>query len=110
MPEKAPPAIPKRLREGVMVTAFVLIHAKRDRIPETAEVLTKMDGVAEVYSVAGEYDLIAVIRVKTNEQLADLVAGHLLKLDGIARTETLIAFRAYSKFDLERMFAIGMEE
>jgi len=93
-----------------MVTAFVLVNARRDRIPETAQALNKLDGVAEVYSVAGEYDLVAVIRVKVNEQLAELVTDHMLKLDGIERTHTLIAFRAYSRYDLERMFSIGMEE
>ena len=93
-----------------MVTAFVLITAKRDMIPETAEALSGLEGVAEVYSVAGPYDIVAVIRVKTNEQLVELVTGHMLKLKGIERSETLIAFRASSKFDLERMFAIGMAE
>jgi len=93
-----------------MVTAFVLVNARRDGIPETAEALNKLDGVAEVYSVAGEYDLVAVIRVKANEQLAELVTDHMLRLDGIERTHTLIAFRAYSRYDLERMFSIGMEE
>ena len=92
-----------------MVTAFVLINAKRDKIPETAEALNALDGVAEVYSVAGQADLIAVIRVKTNDQLAELVTEHMLRLDGIVATETMIAFRAYSKHDLERLFSIGME-
>jgi DNA-binding Lrp family transcriptional regulator len=91
-----------------MVTAFVLINARRDRIRETAEALMIFDGVAEVYSVAGEFDLIAVIRVKTNEQLSELITGSMLKLAGIERTRTLIAFKAYSKYDIERMFAIGM--
>ena len=88
-----------------MVTAFVLISAKRDLIPETAQALSALEGVAEVYSVAGPFDIVAVIRVRTNEELADLVTGHLLKLKGIERSETLIAFRAFSKFDLERMFS-----
>lgn len=93
-----------------MVTAFVLINARRDMVPETAEALTELDGVSEVYSVAGEYDLVTVIRVSTNEELADLVTGHMLKLGGINRTETLIAFKTYSQYDLERMFSIGLEE
>jgi DNA-binding Lrp family transcriptional regulator len=93
-----------------MVTAFVLINARRDMVPETADALTALDGVAEVYSVAGRYDLVAVIRVPSNQELADLVTGHMLKLEGIERTETLIAFRAYSRYDLERMFSIGLEE
>ena len=93
-----------------MVTAFVLINARREMVPETAETLTNMEGVSEVYSVAGEYDLVAVIRVKTNEELAELVTERMLKLEGIARTETLIAFRAYSTYDLEHMFSIGLEQ
>jgi len=92
-----------------MVTAFVLVNAKRDMIPETAEALTQIEGVTEVYSVAGQYDLVAVARVKSNEQLAELVTSHLLQLKGIDRTQTLISFKTYSKYDLDRMFAIGME-
>ncbi len=92
-----------------MVTAFVLTNVKRDQIPDAAEALAALDGVAEVYSVAGQYDLVAVIRVKTNEQLAELITKHMLKISGIEITKTLIAFRAYSKYDLESMFSVGME-
>jgi DNA-binding Lrp family transcriptional regulator len=92
-----------------MVTSFVLIQARRDMIPETAQALHQLDGVSEVYSVAGKYDLFAVIRVKTNEELAELVTGHMLKLKGIERSETLIAFKTYSRYDLDRMFSIGMD-
>ncbi len=93
-----------------MVTAIVLITARRDKINETAETLVELDGVSEVYSVAGPYDLAAIIRVRENQQLADLVTGEMLKLDGIEDTTTLIAFKAYSRHDLERMFSIGLEE
>ena len=93
-----------------MVTAFVLTKARRDAINETAQALVETDGVAEVYSVAGPWDLVAVIRVGTNEELADVVTNHMLKLGGIERTKTLIAFRAYSRYDLESMFSIGMEK
>jgi len=93
-----------------MVTAIVLVHARRDLVNETAEALNELDGVAEVYLVAGEWDLVAIIRAATNDQLADLVTNHMLKLEGITKTTTLIAFRAYSKHDLERMFEIGFEE
>jgi DNA-binding Lrp family transcriptional regulator len=92
-----------------MVTAIVLINTRRDKIPETVQALVDLPGVAEVYSVAGEYDVAAIIRVKENEQLADLVTRRMLKLDGIERTHTLIAFESFSKFDLDRMFAIGMD-
>ena len=66
-----------------------------------------IDGVAEVHSVAGRHDLIAIVRVKTNEAMADLVTSGLLGIDGIARTETLPAFRAYSRHDLDAMFDLA---
>ena len=93
-----------------MVTAMVLIKAERSQVNETAQKLVELEGVAEVYSVAGPYDLVAIVRVETNEELASIVTGSMLKLDGIEDTTTLIAFRAYSEYDLERMFSIGMEE
>ncbi len=92
-----------------MVTAFVLINCRREMIQETANALTQMAGVAEVYSVAGQFDLVAIVRVKGNEEVADVVTGHLLRLQGIERTQTLISFRAYSKYDLDRMFSVGMD-
>jgi DNA-binding Lrp family transcriptional regulator len=92
-----------------MITAIVLIQGERDKLPETAEKLADMPGVKEVYSVAGDYDLVAIVRVKQHEDLADVVTKHLLKMDGIARTNTLIAFKSFSKADLERMWEIGLE-
>ena len=92
-----------------MVNAIILINAVRNKIPETVAALAELPGVAEVYSVAGQYDVVAIIRVKENEQLAELVTKKMLKLEGIERTSTLIAFEAFSKFDLERMFSLGME-
>jgi len=92
-----------------MVTAIVLAHVKRSAIDETAQALLAIDGVAEVYSVAGDWDLVAMIRAKDNQQLATVVTAHMLKLDGILKTTTLIGFRAYSNYDLERMFSIGLE-
>jgi len=93
-----------------MVNAIVLTQVRRDAINETAQALLGLDGVAEVYSVAGEWDLVIMVRAKDNDQLADLVTEHLLKLDGIVKTTTLMAFRAYSNYDLERMFSIGFEQ
>lgn len=93
-----------------MITAIVLIKAERDKIPETAERLLDVAGVAEVYSVAGDYDLVAIIRVKEHEQIADVVADKMLKMPGIASTTTLIAFKSYSRKDLERMWEIGLEK
>ncbi|GAB4352855.1 MAG: Lrp/AsnC ligand binding domain-containing protein [Gammaproteobacteria bacterium] len=92
-----------------MITAIVLLQVARDRIPQVAEQLTDMPGISEVFSVSGRYDLVAIIRAETNEQLADLVTGHMLKVEGITNSETLVAFKVYSKHDLESMFSVGME-
>ena len=93
-----------------MVTALVLLNVARDRVNEVAEEITEMKGVTEVYSVAGRYDLAVVIRVKDNERLADVVTKGIRKVDGIEKSETLIAFRVYSRHDLESMFSIGFKE
>jgi len=93
-----------------MVTAIVLVNAHRGKVNETAQELVDLDGVAEVYSVAGPYDLAVIIRVSTNDELAELVTNQMIKMQGIEKTTTLIAFRAYSKYDLERMFSIGIEK
>jgi DNA-binding Lrp family transcriptional regulator len=92
-----------------MVTAFILINAERERIAAAAQDALAVDGIAEVYSVAGDYDLVAVARVRENEELARLVTEDLIAVKGITRTVTLIAFRQYSHYDLERMFSLGME-
>ncbi|MBS3733532.1 MAG: Lrp/AsnC ligand binding domain-containing protein [Phycisphaerae bacterium] len=92
-----------------MVTAFVLITAQRDRIAAAAQDILELDGVAEVYSVAGPYDLVAVARVRTNDELAKLVTEDLIAVAGLVKTQTLIAFRQYSKHDLERLFSLGMD-
>ncbi|HEX9113890.1 MAG TPA: Lrp/AsnC ligand binding domain-containing protein [Nitrospirota bacterium] len=91
-----------------MVTALVLLKVARDRVNTVAETLADMDGITEVYSVAGRYDLTVIIRVKDNDQLAELVTNHMLKVEGIQKSETLIAFRVYSRHDLESMFSIGL--
>ncbi|HTR81674.1 MAG TPA: Lrp/AsnC ligand binding domain-containing protein [Bacteroidota bacterium] len=93
-----------------MVTALVLLNVERDKITPVAQQLADLDGVTEVHSVAGRYDLVVVIRVKDNDRLAELVTDHIRKVNGIEKSETLIAFRVYSKHDLERMFSIGMEK
>ncbi len=92
-----------------MVTAIVLINVKRGMIPETVQWLVEMPGVAEAYSVAGPYDVVAIIRVAENEKLSELVTKKMVELDGIERTTTLFAFEAFSKYDLERMFSIGID-
>jgi len=92
-----------------MITAFVLLSVDRGKINDVADSLVTIDGVSEVHSVAGRYDLVAVLRVATNEALADLVTDHIRKVEGITQSETLIGFRVYSRHDLERLFSIGME-
>lgn len=93
-----------------MITAIVMISAATDQIPEVAESIANLDGVSEVYSVAGHVDLIAVVRVRRFEEVAEVIAGKLDKVPGVLDTETHIAFRAYSKHDLEAAFAIGFND
>ena len=92
-----------------MVTSIVLLKAERGKVNGVAEKLAEMSGISEVYSVGGRFDLVAIIRVKSNEDLADMVTKQMAKLEGIESTETLIAFRAYSRHDLEAMFSVGFE-
>ncbi|MFQ5434772.1 MAG: Lrp/AsnC family transcriptional regulator [Anaerolineae bacterium] len=92
-----------------MVSALVLLQIARDKVNSVGEELATLPGITEVYSVAGRYDLVAVIRVKTNDKLAELVTEKIRQVEGILDSETLIAFRVYSKHDLENMFSIGME-
>ena len=93
-----------------MVTAIVLLTIARGRVSEVAEHLAGLDEISEVYSVAGRYDLVAMVRVKSNEALADVVTKKLQRIDGIETTETLIAFRAYSRIDLEGVFSLGFQK
>ena len=93
-----------------MVTAHVLLNVERDKIHNVAEQLVDTEGIAEVYSVGGRYDLIAVLRVRENEILEELVTDHIRNAEGVTKSETLMGFRVYSRHDLEHMFAIGMEQ
>jgi DNA-binding Lrp family transcriptional regulator len=90
-----------------MVTAFVLIRAELRRVADLATELADVPGVAEVYSTAGDADVVAVVRVAEHDELADLVTKRLAPLDGIRDTRTVIAFRAYSRHDLEAMWGLG---
>jgi DNA-binding Lrp family transcriptional regulator len=92
-----------------MITAIVLVHTAADRIPETAQAIADLDGVAEVYSCAGDVDLIAVVKVAEHDQLADVIAGGLSKVAGVQRTDTHIAFRSYSRADTEAGFSVGLD-
>ena len=90
-----------------MVTAIVLMNIKRGQVSIMAEKLADIQGISEVYSVGGQFDLVAIIRVASNEAMADLVTSTLANLDSIESTETLLAFQSFSKHDLDSMFAIG---
>ena len=92
-----------------MITAIVMIDAATDSIGEVAEAVADLEGVSEVYSVAGEADLIAIVRVREFEQVAEVIAGRINKVPGVVDTDTHIAFRAYSRHDLEATFAIGFD-
>ncbi len=83
-----------------------MINVEPPRTAAVAETLREMDGISEVYSVAGNFDLVAMVRVKENEALADLVAQKIRGIEGVTRTETLIAFRAYSRYDLASLFSL----
>jgi DNA-binding Lrp family transcriptional regulator len=91
-------------------TAIVHIDCATDSIPEVAEALAALPGVSEVYSVAGNVDLIAIVRVAQFEEIAEVIAGRISKTAGVLNTESHIAFRAYSRHDLEDAFAIGLPD
>lgn len=91
-----------------MVTSIILINVERTKINEVAEMLAEMDGISEVYSVSGNYDLVAIARVSSNDDLADLVTKKLLSIESILKSETMLAFKAFSRHDLEAMFTVGM--
>ncbi len=86
------------------VSAVVLIKAETNLVNELAEQLAELPGVAEVFSVAGQYDLVALVRVRENDELADVISAHMRKLQGIRETQTLIAFRVYTKAELATGF------
>ncbi|MGY1741017.1 MULTISPECIES: Lrp/AsnC family transcriptional regulator [unclassified Blastococcus] len=92
-----------------MITAIVMIDAATDAIPEVAQAVADLDGVSEVYSVAGDTDLIAVVRVREFDQIAEVIAGRINKVPGVLETDTHIAFRSYSRHDLEAAFSIGFD-
>ncbi len=92
-----------------MVTAFILMNVERPRLKSIADDLLAIDGIAEVYSVAGPFDVIAVVRVKEHEQLNDLVTEKIGALEGVNDTETLIAFRSFAKKDLGMLWDIGVD-
>ena len=92
-----------------MVNAIVLLNVQSDLINQVAEELVLLDGVSEVYSVAGQYDLVVMIRARNDEQIASLVTEKLLQVEGLVASETLIAFRTFSRHDLDGMFSVGLD-
>ena len=94
---------------GPVITAIVFVKADVARIPEVAEAIAALEGISEVYSVTGQIDLIALVRVRAHEDVADVVADRLNKVEGVTSTETHIAFRAYSRHDLESAFSLGLD-
>jgi DNA-binding Lrp family transcriptional regulator len=90
-----------------VITAVVLVNAERGTVADLGERLAAVPGVSEVYSVTGEIDLIVIVRARQHEELADLVTRRIATLPGVARTHTHVAFKAYSRHDLESIFALG---
>jgi DNA-binding Lrp family transcriptional regulator len=90
-----------------MITAIVMVSVEANRIPEVAQEIADLDGVSEVYSVAGDVDLIAIVRVREFDDIAEVIAGRLSKVSGVVHTDTHVAFRAYSRHDLDAAFSIG---
>ncbi|MBF0276471.1 MAG: Lrp/AsnC ligand binding domain-containing protein [SAR324 cluster bacterium] len=90
-----------------MITAVILLNVDRGQVNHVAQRIVNMENVTEVFSVSGRYDLVAIVRTKDNEGIADFVTNDLVSLSGIQSTETLLAFKAFSNFDLEHMFSIG---
>src|SRR5206468_1127632 len=93
-----------------MLTAFILVKSTRDGLSHLGAELADVEGVAEVYTVTGEWDFIAIARVREHEDLAKVVTQHLTRLDDIERTQTMVAFQQFSAHDLEAMFGLGLED
>jgi DNA-binding Lrp family transcriptional regulator len=90
-----------------MTHAIVLIQAESSALGTLGSELADIDGVAEAYSVTGEWDFVAILRLREQDQLAQVVTGRLSQLPGVRRTQTMVAFEAYSRHDLEALFSIG---
>jgi DNA-binding Lrp family transcriptional regulator len=93
-----------------MVTTVVLAVCDIHQVPETAQTVADVPEVSEVYSVAGDYDLVIMVRVRDHDDLARVVTESIAKVPGIVRTQTLVAFKVYSRHDVESMFSLGFEE
>ena len=93
-----------------MLTAFILVKSTREGLNRLGSELADVQGVAEVYTVTGEWDFVAIVRVREHDDLANVVTHELTKLDGIQRTQTMVAFQQFSAHDLEAMFGLGLED
>ncbi|MGH3087018.1 MAG: Lrp/AsnC family transcriptional regulator [Rubrobacteraceae bacterium] len=93
-----------------MVTAIVLVTTEGERVQEAAQAIIEIEGVTEAYSVTGPYDLVVMVRIPDFESLNDIVPGKIAQVPGVARTETMVAFRTYSNYDLDRVWSMGFEE
>ncbi|MBA2442319.1 MAG: Lrp/AsnC ligand binding domain-containing protein [Rubrobacter sp.] len=93
-----------------MVTAIVLVRTERERVQEAAQAMLEVEGVTEVYSVTGPNDLVVMVRIPDFDRLAEIVPEKLAQVPGVDRTETLVAFRCYSNYDLDRVWSLGFEE
>ena len=93
-----------------MITAIVLLHVDPHQIPETAQSIADIDEVSEVYSVTGDWELVTLLRVRSHDQIADVVTGSIAKVPGVTGTHTMIAFRAYSSSDLEQLWGLGSDD
>ncbi|MDP9456102.1 MAG: AsnC family transcriptional regulator [Actinobacteria bacterium] len=92
-----------------MVTAVVLVTTESERVAEAAQAMLKIEGVTEVYSVTGPYDLVVMVRIPDFERMAQIIPEKLAQVPGVARTETMVAFRTYSDYDLDRIWSQGLE-
>ncbi len=92
-----------------MITAFVHISCSPGKLDELAESISQVEGVTEVYSVTGDYDLLIIIRTASIDELPGIVTDNILKRDGITKANTSIGFKVYSKHNLETMFSIGLD-
>ena len=93
-----------------MITAVILITAEKGALPKLGEALAAVEGVSEVYSVTGDFDFVAMVRAREHAELAEIVTSRIAQVGGVARTQTHVAFKAYSRHDLEALFAIGAEQ
>ncbi len=93
-----------------MVTAIVLVTTEGERVQEAAQAIIEIEGVTEAYSVTGPHDLVVMVRIPDFESLNDIVPGKIAQVPGVARTETMVAFRTYSNYDLDRVWSMGLEE